>query len=111
MTQIEQMYFSFKIFMAMVEACLLIVERCFECKLLVEYYSGGDYVWMGLTLAFLWLPGLRSAIRFWLEGCDPEVKKQGLRIIHSHDECTHQWRNIKIFLFQGMLVPISSVIR
>ena len=81
--------------MAMLEACLLIVERCFECKLLVEYYSGGDYVWMGLTLAFLWLPGLNTAIRFWFAGC----------------ENTHQWRHIKLFLFQGMLVPISSVIR
>ena len=106
------MFFSFKIFMAMVEACLLIVERCFECKLLVEYYSGGDYVWMGLTLAFLWLPGLSSAIRFWVEGCDPKVKehRQGY-LDYRHGECTHQWRNIKFFLFQGMLVPISSVIR
>ena len=102
--------------MATLEACLLIVERCFECKLLVEYYSGGDYVWMGLTLAFLWLPGLNPAISFWAVSCDPEVKELRLRQLdrrgyYRHGECTHQWRNIKFFLFEGMLVPISSVIR
>ena len=106
----------------MLEACLLIVERCFECKLLVEYYSGGDYVWMGLTLAFLWLPGLNPAFRFWFQGCDPKGRKirqldrlgylkHGEGTVDTVGEGTHQQKNIKLFLFKGMLVPISSVIR
>ena len=52
------MYFSFAICIAIIEASLLVVERCFEVKLLVEYYQQQQYAWFGLTIAFLCMPGV-----------------------------------------------------
>ena len=40
-------YFSFKIFMAMVEAALIVVERYFEVKLLHQYHTQADIVTEG----------------------------------------------------------------
>ena len=49
--------FSFKSFMATVDAILIIVERCFEFKLLAEYYMCGDSAWLRLTAVSMLLPG------------------------------------------------------
>ena len=43
--------------MATVDAILVIVERCFEFKLLAEYYRCDDSAWLTLTAVSMLLPG------------------------------------------------------
>ena len=43
--------------MATVDAILIIVERCFEFKLLAEYYMSDDSAWLRLTAVSMLLPG------------------------------------------------------
>ena len=48
--------------MATVDAILIVVERCFEFKLLVEYHKCDHAAWFGLTVTSLLLPGPVGAI-------------------------------------------------
>ena len=44
--------------LSIVEAALHVTERYFELSLIFEYLNHEDYIWAGLTIAFLCLPGL-----------------------------------------------------
>ena len=56
------MNLSFKSFMATIDAILIIVERCFEFKLLAEYYNCDDLAWLRLTAVSMLLPGTVGAV-------------------------------------------------
>ena len=82
--------------MAVVEAALIIVERYFEAKLLHQYHSQGDFAWLGLTLAFLWFPGVVFMVTFVVEG----VKKSVWR----------NWRFLWYMVSYCLLFPISTLV-
>ena len=44
--------------LSIIEAALHVMERYFELSLIFEYLYHEDYIWAGLTIAFLCLPGL-----------------------------------------------------
>ena len=56
------MYFSFGIFMALLDIALNIYERVIEVKLLISYSNCEDTAWMWLTVGFILLPGIITAI-------------------------------------------------
>ena len=92
------MNLSFRSLMATVDAILIIVERCFEFKLLVEYHKCDHAAWFGLTVTSLLLPGPVGAI-LWTAHA---LKKR------AGEELSFR------FIFVGaaslMVWPISSVI-
>ena len=49
--------FSPKVLFEFFEAFLLMIERYFEVKVLMEYHKNQDIMWFRLTLLFLWTPG------------------------------------------------------
>ena len=63
--------FSMDVFIAFLDAGLLLMERYFEVEVLINYYNNDDVWWFWLTLLFICLPGvifiglnLFSAIRY-----------------------------------------------
>ena len=75
--------FSLEVLLAFVEAGLILTERSFEVKVMIELYKSGDMWWFWLTLIFIWLPGVIfvgmtaiSAIKF---GCTANLLKEGVK--------------------------------
>ena len=92
------MNLSFKSFMATVDAIVIIVERYFEFKLLVEYHKWDHTAWLGLTVTSLLLPGPVGAILWTAHAMKKRTMEDiSLRLIFGGAACLMVW-------------PISSVI-
>ena len=62
---------SMDVFIAFLDAGLLLMERYFEVDVLINYHNNGEVWWFWLTLSFICMPGaifiglnLFSAIRY-----------------------------------------------
>ena len=49
--------FSMDVFIAFLDAGLLLMERYFEVEVLVNYHNKGEVWWFWLTLSFISMPG------------------------------------------------------
>ena len=92
------MNLSFKSFVATVDAILIIVERCFELKLLAEYYRCGDSAWLRLTAVSMLLPGTVGTILWAAQAFKKRITDDlSLKFVFGVGLCVILW-------------PISSVI-
>ena len=53
----RRLNFSMDVFIAFIDAGLLLMERYFEVEVLIIYYNNNDTWWFRLTLMFICLPG------------------------------------------------------
>ena len=67
----RRLNFSMDVFIAFLDAGLLLMERYFEVDVLINYHNNGEVWWFWLTLSFICMPGaifiglnLFSAIRY-----------------------------------------------
>ena len=67
----RRLNFSMDVFIAFLDASLLLMERYFEVDVLINYHNNGEVWWFWLTLSFICMPGaifiglnLFSAIRY-----------------------------------------------
>ena len=49
--------FSMDVFIAFLDASLLLMERYFEVDVIVSYHNNGEVWWFWLTLSFISMPG------------------------------------------------------
>ena len=77
LASMRRLNFSMDVFIAFIDAGLLLMERYFEVDVLISYYNSGDVWWFWLTLLFICLPGtifvglnLFSAIKYKSNLCN-----------------------------------------
>ena len=92
----RRLNFSMDVFIAFIDAGLLLMERYFEVEVLVNYHNNGDVWWFWLTLTFICLPGVIFI---------------GLNLFSAIKDQSNLFNLLVQSIKYGLLFPLTTLIR